>query len=349
LLFVVCCLLFVVCCLLFVVLLLVMFSFISSLLPLYGWIGVVTLLVMLLTLLVLRVGQSEETLWLPGENTFIDPNKSNKDRIPFAPISTPPSVYISLIVPAFNEKERLPLMLDDTLAYLKNRKKNNASFTFEILVVDDGSRDDTSDVVLKYAKRESVEVVRLLKLQKNRGKGGAVKRGMLTARGGYLLMVDADGATDIADMQRLEDSIRNIERDGYAVAVGSRAHLVDSDVVTKRSLFRNILMYGFHVLVQVLGVRGIKDTQCGFKLFTRKAAFALFYNLHIERWAFDVELLYRAKHLKIPMAEVPVNWREIPGSKLAPIDASIQMARDLTRIRFAYIFGIWKASKPKSS
>jgi len=323
------------------------FSSVSSLLPVYGWIGVVTLLVMILSLLAFKYFDYNQILWLPGENTYIDPNKNKEDRIPFAPITSPPSVYISLIVPAYNEQERLPSMMDETLEYLKKRKKNDPSFSYEILVVDDGSKDGTSGVALKYSKKETVETVRLLKLLKNRGKGGAVKRGVLSARGRYILFLDADGATDIADLQRLEDGIRKAEKNGYAVAVGSRAHLVNSDVVAKRSLFRNFLMYAFHIVVQVLGVRGIKDTQCGFKLFTRKAAHALFYNLHIERWAFDVELLYRADSLRIPAVEVAVNWQEIPGSKLAPIDASLQMMKDLTRIRFAYMFGIWQVDKPK--
>jgi dolichyl-phosphate beta-glucosyltransferase len=115
-------------------------------------------------------------------------------------------------------------------------------------------------------------------------------------------------------------------------------------------------MWGFHFLVSFLCVKGIKDTQCGFKLFTRKSAQQLFPNMHVERWAFDVELLYlyathyeyltlgryAADARKIPMVEVPVNWTEIPGSKLSPLAASIQMAKDLLRIRLAYMLGIWK-------
>jgi dolichyl-phosphate beta-glucosyltransferase len=130
--------------------------------------------VILITYIVLR-GDLDETLWLAGENTYVDPNK-NKEPITFSPISTPPSLYISLIVPAYDEEKRITIMLDTTLAYLKKRKKNDPSFTYEILVVDDGSRDDTDGVVLKYIKKETVEAMRLLKLHKNRGKGGALKR-----------------------------------------------------------------------------------------------------------------------------------------------------------------------------
>jgi dolichyl-phosphate beta-glucosyltransferase len=101
-------------------------------------------------------------------------------------------------------------------------------------------------------------------------------------------------------------------------------------------------MWGFHFCVATLCVSGIKDTQCGFKLFTRKTAQLLFSNLHLERWAFDVELLYLAQHHSIPVCEVSVNWTEIPGSKLDPLRASFEMGRDLFKIRFAYLFGIWK-------
>jgi len=155
-------------------------------------------------------------------------------------------------------------------------------------------------------------------------------------------MVDADGATKFSDLDRLEQRMKEIEKDGCGVVVGSRAHLQD-EAVAKRSIFRNFLMYGFHFVVYVLCVKGIRDTQCGFKLFSRKSCQKLFPNQHIERWAFDVELLYLAERFKIPISEVAVNWTEIDGSKLSPFEATVQMARDLLRIRGNYMFGIWKA------
>lgn len=117
------------------------------------------------------------TIWLPNENTFIDPSKkSSAQPQPFPPTSAPASVYLSLVVPAYNEVERLPIMLDETLEYLHNRKQNDPSFTYEVLVVDDGSKDITSTIAGTYVKKEGVDTMRLLTLQKNRGKGGAVKR-----------------------------------------------------------------------------------------------------------------------------------------------------------------------------
>lgn len=105
-------------------------------------------------------------------------------------------------------------------------------------------------------------------------------------------------------------------------------------------------MYGWHVLVKSLCVKGVADTQCGFKLFTRKTAQILFPNIRVERWAFDVELLYLAETLHLPMVEIPVRWTEVPGSTLSPFAASFQMAKDLVRIRAAYSLGIWKIKTP---
>jgi len=284
-------------------------------------------------------------LWYPNEDYFVDPNLSDS-RIKFPSLSSPSTVHLSIIVPAYNEKKRLPIMLDETLAYLKKRQAKNSVFTFEIIVVDDGSKDSTTQMALEYSKRETTDILRVLTLEKNRGKGGAVKRGMLCARGQYLLMADADGATLFTDIQRLEVALQKIESDGFGGSLGSRAHL-QQEAVAKRSPFRNVLMYGFHVLVNVMGVQGIKDTQCGFKLFTRKAAQVMFANLHIERWAFDVELIYLAQSLRIPLVEVAVNWKEIPGSKLTPMAASVQMGRDLLTIRACYIFKIWAINSQK--
>jgi len=278
-------------------------------------------------------------LWITkDEDQYVDPLTSLRKN--FSSLLSPPSVTLSCIIPSYNEEERLPIMLDETLEYLENRAKQETGFTYELVVVDDGSRDRTSEVALRYSKQYSVDKIRVLTLQKNRGKGGAVKRGMMVSRGKYLLMVDADGATRFSDLARVEKGLKDIEKKDLGVVVGSRAHL-EQQAVAKRSPFRNVLMYGFHILVSILGVRGVKDTQCGFKLFTRQTARLLFTNLHIERWAFDVELLYVAQSLQIPIAEVAVNWTEIPGSKLTPLAASVQMAKDLFRIRCGYMF-FWK-------
>jgi len=283
----------------------------------------------------------QEQMWDPNEDYFVDPNLSDS-RIKFDSFNgTHPLVYLSIIVPAYNEKQRLPIMMEETLEYLKNRQTKDSSFTFEIIVVDDGSRDATSKVALEYSKKETTEKVRVLTLTRNRGKGGAVKRGMSVARGKYLLMADADAATKIQDLESLEKSLISVQKNDLGISLGSRRHL-QKVAEKKRKWYRNILMWGFHLLVEVLCVKDIADTQCGFKLFTRKTAQMLFPIQHVERWAFDVELLYLAQYFNVPLSEVEVNWTEVPGSTLDPVSASLQMGKDLIRIRSAYFFGIWR-------
>lgn len=168
---------------------------------------------------------------------------------------------------------------------------------------------------------------------------------MLSTRGRQILFADADGATKFEDLEKLEAEMRKLtpphEWENPAIVIGSRAHL-ENDAIASRSLFRTILMHGFHFLVWLFAVRGIKDTQCGFKLLTRSAAQHLFNLLHVERWAFDVELLFLAQSLQIPIQEVCVNWTEIEGSKITPVWTWIQMGGDLFLIWFRYAIGAWQ-------
>lgn len=126
----------------------------------------------------------------------------------------------------------------------------------------------------------------------------------------------------------------------------NRAHMAKKSVAV-REWYRTILMKGFHFLVTILCTRQIQDTQCGFKLFTRNVAKPIFQNLHLYRWAFDIELIYQAEQLGVPIREVPVNWREVEGSKLITkkwdvVTTSLTMARDMLAVKIAYVFGIWK-------
>ncbi|XP_073252652.1 dolichyl-phosphate beta-glucosyltransferase-like [Porites lutea] len=283
-----------------------------------------------------------------SEKYYKDPNKNNA-TYPFPFMEEEGSIDLSVIVPSYNEEERLPIMLNETLEYLENEEKNKPSFTYEILVVDDGSKDETSKVALEYVKRYGVHKIRLLTFEQNRGKGGAVRMGVLSSRGRRILMADADGASKFSDLARLEQALDDLNgRKGnkFVIVCGSRAHLQD-EAVAKRSFLRNILMYGFHFLVWFLCVRGIRDTQCGFKLFTRPAALLTFTALHVERWAFDVELLYIAQRLKIALAEVAINWTEIDGSKMIPFWSWLQMGKDLILISLRYVVGAWRIEPMK--
>lgn len=168
-------------------------------------------------------------------------------------------------------------------------------------------------------------------------------QGIQSSRGKYLLFADADGATKFRDFIKLEAEMKEQWTEN-GIVIGSRAHLED-DAIATRSFFRTILMHGFHFLVWLFAVRGVRDTQCGFKLFTRRTARILFSIMHVERWAFDVELLYIAQALRMPIREVAVNWTEIDGSKVTPFWSWLQMGRDLFLIWFRYTIGAWSLQR----
>lgn len=269
-----------------------------------------------------------------------------QEKCLFPSINDPASVELSVIVPAYNEEERLPMMMDEALEYLEERKKKLKSFTYEVIVVDDGSKDKTTQTAQSYCNKYGSDKIRVLTLTKNRGKGGAIRLGMFSARGRYLLFADADGASKFSDFTKLENEMKNMKKDSSnrAVVCGSRAHL-EEESIAQRSFFRTILMKGFHFVVWFLCVRGIKDTQCGFKLLTREAAVLLFSNLHVERWAFDVDMLFLAQYFNIPVGEVAINWTEIEGSKMVPVFSWIQMGKDIILIRLRYFLGAWKITE----
>lgn len=317
----------------------------------YG-VSLTALVIILFFIIIYVTSERYPKIWRDeSEKFFLDCRTKRREAFPS--LHDPWSVYLSVIIPAYNEEQRLPPMLDECLAYLEERSKSG--LTYEVIVVSDGSTDKTVDVAHRYASKYNT--LRVLNLVRNRGKGGAVRLGMLSARGSSLLFADADGATKFSDLKKLDESLISVLGFDYiskpektassdAVICGSRAHL-EKEETAKRSYFRLFLMHGFHFLVWLLCVRGIRDTQCGFKLLTRKSARMIFEALHVERWAFDVEMLYIAQTLNIPVTEIAVNWKEIEGSKIIPFWSWLQMGRDLFFIWLRYRIGAWKINKPK--
>lgn len=204
----------------------------------------------------------------------------------FPSLDDEPSKILSVIIPAYEEEKRLPVMLDECMDFLETKSRNDPKFTYEVIVVSDGSKDETVKVAMKYCEKYSLDKFRILDLVENRGKGGAVRMGMLSSRGQYLLFADADGATKFSDITKLEKSLINQSNSDWktdAIAIGSRSHM-EEESIASRSIFRTILMHGFHFLVWLFAVRTIKDTQCGFKLMTRSTARKVFSIMHVERW-----------------------------------------------------------------
>ncbi|TPX31917.1 hypothetical protein SmJEL517_g04877 [Synchytrium microbalum] len=282
---------------------------------------------------------------VPEESTYTHPISNTKQLHPSLFDDSNGDIHVSLVVPAYNEKDRIGIMLDEALTYFKGRVKKDREFKYEIVVVDDGSNDDTTAVCNEWAKTNKCGELRVLTFVKNRGKGGAVTQGMLTARGEWILFADADGAAKFADLDKLEAATEAILKDGLGVGVGSRAHMVNAEAVVKRSAIRNFLMYSFHTVLFILGISSIKDTQCGFKLFSRNAAQIVIPNMHVEGFIFDIEMLLLAEWNGIPMVEVPISWHEVAGTKMNLVWDSARMARDLLLIRANYLFGLWSVGR----
>ncbi|KAF4875113.1 Dolichyl-phosphate beta-glucosyltransferase [Colletotrichum siamense] len=299
----------------------------------------------------------------------------------------PADVRVTVVLPAYNEAARILPTLEEAVAYLdahfgrpssdtkpilspttsRRRTKNAPSEAlsgYEIIIVDDGSRDSTVDVCLEFAHNNGLhDVLRIIKLERNRGKGGAVTHGFRHARGEYVLFADADGATKFSDLGRLIQGCEEVVDGSHrGVAIGSRAHLVGSEAVVKRSALRNFLMRSFHLVLMILtppATSRLRDTQCGFKLFTRAALPHIVPYMHTEGWIFDIEMLLLAESAPpapvigedgsvigtspgIHVAEVPVDWHEVPGSKLSVISDSIKMAIGLAVLRGSWMMGVYR-------
>ncbi|KEZ41108.1 Glycosyltransferase family 2 protein [Scedosporium apiospermum] len=314
-----------------------------------------------------------------------------KFHIPDAGRIEDPTVLVSVVVPAYNEQDRISAALEEAVEYLDNTfgrpgdktaAQKASTFSgvkkrlargggplppvsgYEIIVVSDGSRDRTVDVVLEFSRKHKLDdVLRVVTLEKNRGKGGAVTHGFRHVRGEYVLFADADGASKFSDLGRLIEGCEEVADGSHrGVAVGSRSHLVGSDAVVKRSALRNFLMRGFHFILMILtppATSRIKDTQCGFKLFSRASLPHIVPYMHAEGWIFDVEMLMLAESAPatpvlgsdgsvigttagIKVAEVPIAWHEVDGSKMSLARDSIAMALGLAVLRASWMMGVYR-------
>lgn len=234
---------------------------------------------------------------------------------------TSPQVDLSVIIPAYNEERRLPPTLIDIIDFFDRK-----AISYEVLVIDDGSTDSTTEVVRKFERVRNQ--VRLIQLPKNYGKGHAVRLGVLNSRGSRIMFADADGATPIQEFERLESALSA----GADIAIGSRA-LASTDTKVATSIHRRFLGRVFNKCVNLILLPTIADTQCGFKMFTRKTAMFLFKRQRADRFSFDVELLYMAHKANLKIKEVPINWTNVPGSKVNLVRDSLAMFRDVFRFR----------------
>ncbi len=236
---------------------------------------------------------------------------------------------LSVIIPAYNEAKRLLRTLATADEYLRRQ-----SYEYEILVVNDGSKDNTADVVVGAAT--FIKNLRLIDDRENHGKGYAVRKGMLEAKGDYRLFMDADNSTSLDQIEKMWPEFEK----GFEVIIGSR-DIKGAELPVPQSWLRMRLGDVFNIIVQITsGLWGMWDTQCGFKGFTKKAAEVLFSRATIERWAFDVEILVLARKLRFRIQEIPVRWVNDPNSKVK-LSGMVKMLFEVMKVRLNLWQGIY--------
>ena len=239
------------------------------------------------------------------------------------------NIHLSIIIPAYNEEKRILETLKKIETYLKSQ-----SYNWEIIVVSDGSKDNTSQVVKRFASQN--KNIKLIDNKKNYGKGYVTRQGLLEAKGKYRIFTDADNSTSIDHVERMFPEFES----GYDIVIGSR-DIKGSKLAIPQSWFRQRVGDVFNLLVQfVCGLWGIWDTQCGFKGLTGKCVKEIIPQCRINRFAFDPEILVVAKRMKYKIKEVPVTWFNDAESKVK-FKSMVKMAIDLFKIRLNIIKGLY--------
>lgn len=244
---------------------------------------------------------------------------------------------LSVVIPAYNEEKRISETLAETEKYLKRQK-----YEYEVIVVDNGSNDSTCDIVREYKRDDPDHLVDLCLSKSVGAKGSAVRLGMLdSAKGDYIMFMDADNATPISEIEKFWPYLEGGE---YQVVIGSR-YVKDSDVSRKQPVYRIILSRISNMLIQMLAVRGIQDTQLGFKAFTFEAAKDIFSRVTVPGWGFDMEVLTIAKLHGYKIKEVGVKWHERGGSHV-PLKAYLESLKDLMKIKINSLAGKYDRKRP---
>jgi dolichyl-phosphate beta-glucosyltransferase len=227
------------------------------------------------------------------------------------------SLDLSIVIPAYNEAERILPTLGAMAVVI-----SGLGYTWEIIVSDDGSKDNTVQLVEELGWKN----LRVIK-HANTGKGGAVKRGVLASRGNYILFADADNSTPVEELPKLMSKLH----EGFDLAIGSRA--ANGAKEENKNILRHLISWGLRTVAGLLSGVRVKDTQCGFKLFSRDAAQELFQRQQMLGFSFDLELLYLANKLGYKVIEVPVHWFDAPGSKVDSLRDSIRFFRDIFAVK----------------
>jgi len=236
-------------------------------------------------------------------------------------------IFLTIVVPVFNEAQRIAPFLTDVAEYV-----NRCTFSCEVLLVDDGSTDQTIPLVKSLLERHVPGMYRIEQLERNQGKGGALRKGMLSARGRYILFLDADGSTAISELDNFVPAF-SADNDIY-IAIRTKKHAAP----LKRKLFG----YGYIFLANfILGMR-VSDFTCGFKCYSQKAARTIFSRQRLNNWSFDAENLFIAKKFGFRIREIPVYWKHVGDSKVKVFKNVIVCGIDLLRIRINEMLGSYR-------
>lgn len=242
-----------------------------------------------------------------------------------------PDRSVSIVIPSYNESERIIAYLDLIKDYISSSMKTRIE---EVIIVNDGSKDNTEEVVSNWI--ESLELQEKEKFSvvgygQNQGKGFAVREGFLQSSSDFIMYTDADGASPIEEIEKLLLGVSS----GYDVCCGSRV-LKDESVKVKMSFNRRFTGFVFHIILQILGLAELQDTQCGFKLFKKEVAKKLAKEQKCFNFSFDIEYLFLSKKYGYKIKEIPINWNHVKGSKVNVIVDSLKMLYEVLKIRFIY-------------
>jgi len=238
------------------------------------------------------------------------------------------NIFLSVVIPTYNEERRIGRTLVIVREFLDSQ-----NYPYEVIVVDDGSKDTTCSIVKIIS--ESWLYIRLIANPINRGKGAVVKQGILNAQGKYILFTDADNATPIEQVKKLLEFVPH-----YQIVIGSR-HCPGAKIHIPQARHRILLSRASNLLIRLLAVPGVYDTQCGFKLFERNAGKMIFSNVKLERFGFDFEALVIANHLGYRLKEVGIEWYNDPESKVRAGRESLRTLRDLLRVKLNLMRGVY--------
>ena len=238
---------------------------------------------------------------------------------------------LTIVIPAFNEAKKIEVTINEVTGYLSGK-----GYDYELIVVDDGSEDDTLDIIKRYEAINSNGNIKILENVSNKGKGYAVRNGIMQATGDYILFMDADNSTRIFEIERVLPSFK----EGFGIVIGSRRlKNVPGNIVVSQPSYRHVLGEIYIYISRLFFKISVRDYNCGFKMFKNNVAKKIFSRQMMDDWSFDLETLFLAEKYCFKIKEVPVNWKHYKGSKVRPVSDGIKSFISLFKIKANNVSG----------